>query len=81
VAGQAGAALAGITPPVARFTVADDEGATRLLAALLNAGVRVIEASPEGGRLERLFDAPAPGAAAGPAGSPAASFMPPGETR
>ncbi|MEO5616442.1 MAG: ABC transporter ATP-binding protein [Candidatus Eisenbacteria bacterium] len=63
VAAQAGAAVAALTPPVARFTVADDEGATRLLHALLAAGVRVIEASPEGGRLERLFGVDAAGSA------------------
>ena len=45
--------------PDARFSVADDGGATRLLAALLGAGVPVVEAVPEEGRLERLFAPPA----------------------
>ncbi len=74
VAARAGASLAAVQPPAARFVVSDDEGAARLLAALLDAGVRVIEASPEGGRLERLFGA-APGAA--PAADPS-RFAPPG---
>src|SRR5262249_48787245 len=56
VAAGAGAAFAGATAPAARFHVADDEGAARLLQALLAAQVRVIEATPEGGRLERLFE-------------------------
>ncbi|MEO7866821.1 MAG: hypothetical protein ABIU54_04195, partial [Candidatus Eisenbacteria bacterium] len=61
-----GASLAGIAAstgahfhewvaPDARFGVEDDAGATRLLAALLAAGLPVIEVSPEEGRLERLF--------------------------
>jgi ABC-2 type transport system ATP-binding protein len=37
------------------FAVADDAGATRLLAALLAAGMPVVEARSEEGRLERLF--------------------------
>ena len=37
------------------FGVADDAGATRLLAALLSAGQPVVEARSEEGRLERLF--------------------------
>ena len=69
-AAGAGASLIGATPPVARFRVADDEGATRLLVALLNAGVRVVESSPEGGRLERLFEDADGGANA--TGTPAA---------
>jgi ABC-2 type transport system ATP-binding protein len=48
--------------PDARFGVADDTGATRLLAALLAAGLPVVEAAPEEGRLERLFSPPAGGA-------------------
>ena len=66
VAAAAGATFRGWSPPDARFAVADDAGATRLLAALLAAGVAVIEASPEEGRLERLFTgvaAPTGGAA------------------
>ena len=61
IAAEAGATFRGWTAPDARFAVADDAGATRLLAALLAAGVAVTEASPEEGRLERLFTgAPAP---------------------
>lgn len=56
---QAGAALVASSAHDARFTVADDAGATRLLAALLAGGVPVVEAAPEEGRLERLFGAPA----------------------
>jgi len=47
-----------VKPPEARFTVADDDGAARLIETLLAAGVRVIEATPESGRLERLFVEP-----------------------
>ncbi|HEY2955640.1 MAG TPA: ABC transporter ATP-binding protein [Candidatus Eisenbacteria bacterium] len=61
-------------PPEARFSVADDEGAALLLQTLLAAGVRVIEATPEGGRLERLFveqgGAAGGGAGAGPGAGP-----------
>jgi ABC-2 type transport system ATP-binding protein len=63
-----------------RFTARDDEGAARLLRALIEAGVPVVEATPDEGRLERLFlgDAaaspPPP-----PASAEAARFMPPGE--
>jgi ABC-2 type transport system ATP-binding protein len=61
IATGADATFRGWTAPDARFAVADDAGATRLLAALLAAGVAVTEASPEEGRLERLFTgAPAP---------------------
>ena len=52
---KAGAELADIAPPVARFAVADDEAAARLIAALVEANVPVIEAAPEESRLERLF--------------------------
>jgi ABC-2 type transport system ATP-binding protein len=51
----AGAELLGLAAPDAHFRVADDAGATRLLAALLAAGLPVIEAVAEEGRLERLF--------------------------
>jgi ABC-2 type transport system ATP-binding protein len=67
LAATAGATFRGWSPPDARFAVADDAGATRLLATLLAAGIAVIEASPEEGRLERLFT----GAAAPQAGGPA----------
>ena len=50
-----GADLLEVTPSDAEFRVADDAGATRLLAALLAAGMPVIEAVAEEGRLERLF--------------------------
>jgi ABC-type multidrug transport system ATPase subunit len=56
----AGAMFREWTAPDARFSVADDAGATRLLAALLSAGLPVVEAAPEEGRLERLFAGPAP---------------------
>jgi len=55
---EAGAQWRGWTPPEAHFGVADDAGATRLLAALLADGVPVVEAAPEEGRLERLFAGP-----------------------
>ena len=51
----AGAVLQDLNPPEARFTVADDAGAARLLAVLIGAGVPVAEATPEESRLERLF--------------------------
>ncbi len=60
--------------PVARFEVPDDAGASDLLQALLASGVRVVEASPEGGRLERLF---ADGAPQAPPPAPAAAAPPP----
>jgi len=65
IAREAGARFADAQPPAARFVVADDDGAARLLERLVAAGVRVTEAAPEGGRLERLFTtatspAPAP---------------------
>ena len=50
-------------PPEARFTVADDAAAARLLQALIGAGVPVAEATPEESRLERLFLETPPGAA------------------
>jgi hypothetical protein len=37
------------------FAVADDAGATSLLTSLLKAGMPVVEARSEEGRLERLF--------------------------
>jgi ABC-2 type transport system ATP-binding protein len=59
-----------------RFTARDDAGAAQLLRALIESGVPVVEATPDEGRLERLFlaDAPAP---APPAGSEPGRFMPP----
>ena len=87
LAAGAGASFRGWSAPDARFTVPDDAGATRLIAALVNAGVAVIEAMPDEGRLERLFTgtaSEAPAAVAAPApsaapssGSPPSAFMPP----
>jgi ABC-2 type transport system ATP-binding protein len=71
LAAAAGASLHDCTPPEARFTVADDAGAARLLQALVAAGVPVAEATPEESRLERLFLEAAPGAAGGAAPGPA----------
>jgi hypothetical protein len=45
------------------FAVADDAGATRLLASLLAAGMPVVEARSDEGRLERLFLEGPPGTA------------------
>ena len=45
------------------FAVADDAGATRLLGVLLAAGLPLVEARPEEGRLERLFLEGPPGQA------------------
>jgi len=61
----AGAELLGVAPPVARFSVADDAGAARLLEALIGGGVRVTEVVPEESRLERLFLGTAGGAGTG----------------
>jgi ABC-2 type transport system ATP-binding protein len=77
IAAGAAATFRGWSAPDARFAVADDSGATRLIAALVRAGVAVIEVIPEEGRLERLFtegSAPAAGASAPAASVPA---MPP----
>ena len=70
IAAEAGASYRGWSPPDARFAVADDAGATRLLAALLAAGVAVTEASPEEGRLERLFTEAPVGRGAGASATP-----------
>jgi ABC-type multidrug transport system ATPase subunit len=59
IATAAGATFHEWVAPDARFAVADDGGATRLLSALLGTGVPVVEAVPEEGRLERLFAPPA----------------------
>jgi hypothetical protein len=60
IASTVGAEWIDSLPHAARFSVRDDEGAARLLEALLAAGVRVTEAVPEGSRLERLFAEPPP---------------------
>jgi hypothetical protein len=62
----AGATLEEAKPPEARFTVTDDDGAARLIEVLLAAGVRVIEATPESGRLERPVRRAGKSAAHGP---------------
>ncbi len=51
----AGAELRGVGDSEARFAVADDAGAAKLLRALVTAGIAVAEAAPEESRLERLF--------------------------
>jgi ABC-type multidrug transport system ATPase subunit len=67
-AAAAGASFVGYAAPDARFGVANDAGATQLLAALLAEHMPVVEASPEEGRLERLFapDAQMPAATSAP---------------
>jgi len=88
IAAGAAATFRGWSAPDARFAVTDDSGATRLIAALVRAGVAVIEVIPEEGRLERLFTegsaattpAHAPAAAA-PAVAPAPPAGPDDETR
>ena len=59
IAMESGAQWKDWVAPEARFVVGDDAGATRLLAGLLAAGLPVVEAAPEEGRLERLFAGPA----------------------
>jgi ABC-2 type transport system ATP-binding protein len=63
LAAGSGASLLEVRPPAARFSVADDDTAALLIQTLLASGVRVVEATPEGGRLERLFVEPATEAA------------------
>ena len=58
LAAAAGATFEAVKEREGRFTVTDDDGASRLIEGLLAAGVRVIEATPESGRLERLFAPP-----------------------
>jgi ABC-type multidrug transport system ATPase subunit len=52
---EAGAEYLGTVTRWARFSVASDEGAAGLVRALVQAGIPVMEATPEEGRLERLF--------------------------
>jgi len=73
----AGATLHDCNPPEARFAVADDAGAARLLQALIAAGVPVAEATPEESKLERLFLEAAGGAEAGAAPETGAGAAPP----
>ena len=86
LAASTGATFRGWSAPDARFVVPDDAGATRLIAALVNGGVAVIEAMPDEGRLERLFTGGTVGdnATSGQAGAPASppptphtAYMPP----
>jgi len=84
VATAAGATFRGWSAPDARFAVEDDSGATRLIAALVRAGVAVIEVIPEEGRLERLFTeggTHAPAAPVTPAVALPAATDPADETR
>jgi ABC-2 type transport system ATP-binding protein len=55
VAQEAGATLMDTAEDSLRFSVEDDWGASRLLEALLRAGLPVASASREEGRLERFF--------------------------
>ena len=55
LATQAGAELRSVAAPEARFAVADDAGAARLIETLVTGGVPVAEVTPEESRLERLF--------------------------
>jgi hypothetical protein len=55
LASGAGAELRDLAPPLARFAVADDAAAARLIGALIGAALPVAEAVPEESRLERLF--------------------------
>ncbi len=55
VARSAGATLRDVRDAEATFDVPDDEAAAALLAELVKAGIPVIEAVPDRGRLERLF--------------------------
>jgi len=59
-AARAGAELREVAPPLARFAVADDAGAARLVQSLVAESVPLAEVTPEEGRLERLFLEPAP---------------------
>ena len=59
VAREAGASLLESTEEAVSFSVEDDWGASRLLGALLSAGLPVSSAAREEGRLERFFQQPA----------------------
>jgi ABC-2 type transport system ATP-binding protein len=54
-AGQVGAQVVEAGSDQARLSVADDAQAAALLRALIEAGIAVVEAAPEGGRLEKFF--------------------------
>jgi ABC-type multidrug transport system ATPase subunit len=62
LAQAAGAQVDRYEPPIARFVVADDAASARLIAALVQGGVAVVEATPDESRLERLFLGPEGGA-------------------
>ena len=55
LAREAGAEYLGAVAGRARFSVPNDEAAVALVRVLVQAGIPVMEASPEEGRLERLF--------------------------
>jgi ABC-2 type transport system ATP-binding protein len=57
VAQETGAGLVSFGEQQAQLSVADDACAARLLKALVEAGVPIIEAAPAAGRLEKLFSA------------------------
>ena len=78
LAASAGATLVGFVAPDVRFGVLDDAGATRILSALLEAGLMVIEAVPEEGRLERLFASPSDRPARSPESPASATRQMPG---
>lgn len=61
LADQAGASLMGSTGNEIRFEVDGEEGAAKLLAALVQGGLPVTQAVPAVGRLERLFVEPSRG--------------------
>ena len=52
---QAGAEVVEAGAGQARFSVGDDAQAAALLRALIEAGFGIVEAAPEGGRLEKFF--------------------------
>jgi len=68
-AAAGGATVITTLPGEAVCAVADDTGATRLLASLLEAGLPVVEARSEESRLERLFLEPSGPSAAPPGGA------------
>ncbi|TMQ72984.1 MAG: hypothetical protein E6K80_01245 [Candidatus Eisenbacteria bacterium] len=55
LARRANADIVDLAPPQARFAVADDEGAARLIEVLVGGGIPIVEAAPDESRLERLF--------------------------
>ena len=55
LAQQAGAALVELGADRGRFTVETDAQIAALLRGLMGAGLAVIEAAPEAGRLEKFF--------------------------